>query len=155
MIQSSERITCLAAWQSRSWDMKGREERNTSWNSMWGCTITAASFLMIIYGYIHYKHQAKPFHVCSRAMGCKEPVVHIQISRARRLETAVMPKCHIWLATKKVAPWLLICNHKVISVLPDINNCSCVSPKMTKSLCGFLRGSNLPSNRAAIYFFFF
>lgn len=102
-------------------------ERNTSWNSMRSCTITAASILMIIYGYIHYKHRAKPVHACSRGTRWKEPVVQIQISYARRLETALMPKCHISLATTKVAPWLLISNHKVISVLPDTNNCSCFS----------------------------
>lgn len=45
----------------------------------------------------------------------KEPVVRIQISYARRLETALMPKCHNALATTKVAPWLLISTPEVIS----------------------------------------
>lgn len=122
MIQSSEHITCLAAWQSRGWDMRGE---SMSCNSMRSCT--AASVLMIIHGYIHYKHRAKPVHACSRGPRWKESVARTQISYARRLETALMPRCHIWLATTKVAPWRLISNHKVISVTPDTNNCSSFS----------------------------
>lgn len=102
MIQSSEHITCLAAWQSHSWDMRGK--RNMGWNSMWSCTIPAADFLMLIYGHIHYKHRSRPARTCSPGTRWKESLVQIQISHTRRLEVALIPKCRVWLATAKVAP---------------------------------------------------
>lgn len=99
-------------------------KRNTGGNSMWSCTIPAVSFLMIIYGYIHYKHRAGPAQACSAGARWKEPLVQTQIPHTQRREAARTPKRRVRLAAAKVAPRLLICNHKVISVLPDTNNCS-------------------------------
>ena len=101
------------------------ERENVRWKSMWGgwrCTITAVSAGMIIYGYIHYEHRAKPVPIWSQGAGWKEPLVQIQISYAPWLQAALIPKCHILLAATEVALWLLISPPKVISV-SDTNNC--------------------------------
>lgn len=127
MIQSSEHITCLAAWQSRSWDMRGK--RNTGWNSMWSCAIPAANFLMLIYGYNHNKHPARPARACTPGTRWKESLVQTQISHTHQLEAALMPKCRVWLATAKMAPRLLLANHKVISALPEQTVVSVFVPK--------------------------
>lgn len=127
MIQSSEHITCLAAWQSRSWDMRGK--RNTGWNSMWSCAIPAANFLLLIYGYSHNKHRARPARACTPGTRWKESLVQTQISHTHRLEVALMPKCRVWLATAKMAPRLLLANHKVISALPEQTVVSVFVPK--------------------------
>lgn len=74
---------------------------------------------MLIYGHIHYKRRARPARACSPGTRWKESLVQAQIYRTRRLETALMPKCRVRLATAKVAPRLLLANHKVISALPE------------------------------------
>lgn len=104
-------LGCVTKSQLR---YEGKEEHELKLN----VKLPAANFLMLIYGHIHYKHQARPARACSPGTRWKELLVQTQIFHTRRLEAALMLKCRVWLATAKVAPRLLLSNHKVISALP-------------------------------------
>lgn len=96
MIQSSERITCLAAWQSRSWDMWRGEEREMKLNAKWVTPYDISRRDDNLW--IHPLYAPGP--TCSWS-SWKEPVVHMHISYACWLETARLSKRHIQLETTK------------------------------------------------------